>query len=71
MINVELIAIVAGALLLVVVLVVAATLAIAKRLPNNQPRPATKQERARSQAQVEEWIARDKGTEHVRRMRGE
>lgn len=67
----ELIAIVAGLALLFFVIVIAGTMTIAKRLPDNRPRRATKWERARNQAEVEAWIARTKGEEHVRRMRGE
>lgn len=67
----ELIAIAAGALALVVTLVLWAFMAIAKRMPDNRPRRATKWERARNQAEVEAWIGRTKGEEHGKRMRGE
>lgn len=67
----ELIAIAGGALILVAALVLWAFMAIAKRMPDDQRRRVTKWERARNQAEVEEWIERTKGADHVRRLRGE
>ncbi|MGM7677654.1 hypothetical protein [Microbacterium sp. A94] len=69
--SMELIAIAAGTLVLVVALVLWAFMAIAKRMPDNRPRRATKWERARNQAEVDAWFGRTKGEDHVKRMRGE
>lgn len=69
MIPMEAIVLVTGLALLAIVLSILAIRVLARS--DSRPRRATRQERAAHQAAVEDWIARTKGEDHVKRMRGD
>lgn len=61
----------AGLGLLLALCGVLTAVAIMKAPARPHPRRATRYERVKNQSDVEEWIGRAKGEDHVRRMRGD
>lgn len=70
MIPMEAVVPIAGLVLIAIVVLAILVIRVLAR-SDSRPRRATPQERAANQAEVEDWIARTKGEDHVKRMRGD